>query len=103
MLPQLIGQQITYKRMTVFKAIAEMRRISKVNGEFSFSFMTYSTDKRKSNGPRFISRARLSKQSREDQREMSDNMLNYVDLDTGRYRTCYQPLLMTFNGNTLIL
>lgn len=103
MSPLRNGQPTTYKQMTIFEAITEMRRISRANGEFSFSFMTYSHDKRKSNGVRYISRARLNKQSREGERELSDHMLNYVDLDTGRYRTCYQPLLMTFNGNTLTL
>jgi hypothetical protein len=89
--------------MTVFEAITEMRRISKTDGEFSFSFMTYSRDKRHSSGVRYVSRARLNKQSREGEKELSDYMLNYVDLDTGLYRNCYQPLLMTFNGNTLTL
>lgn len=80
-----------------------MRRISKEGGEFSFSFMTYSITKRKSGGPRLVSRARLSKQSRADTVEQADNLLNFVDLDKGEYNRCYQPLIMTFNGNKLNL
>jgi hypothetical protein len=89
--------------MTVFEAITDMRQISKEGGEFSFSFMSYSLMKRTSDGPTFISRARLCKQSREDKKEQADNMLNFIDLDRGQFRHCYQPLLMTYKGNLLTL
>ena len=89
--------------MDVFEAITEMRNISKQGGEFSMAFMSYSLTRRKSEGVVFISRARLSKQANADKVEHADDMLNFVDLDRGEYHRCYQPLLMTFNGNQLNL
>ena len=89
--------------MDVFEAITEMRRISKKGGEFSMSFMSYSMKRRKSEGVVFISRARLSKQANAEKVAHADDLLNFVDLDRGEYHRCYQPLLMTFEGNQLNL
>lgn len=95
--------QLTMYDMKVFDAIKEMRELSKKGECFSFSFMSYSMTKGTSDGPVVISRARLTKQSDKKKVEQADNMLNFIDLDRGKFRHCYQPLLMTFNGNKLNL
>lgn len=89
--------------MKVFDAIKQMREISQKGGEFTVTFMTYSTEKRKSHGPRSISRARLTKQSSAEKVENADIMLNMIDLDRAQYLHVYQPLLMVFNGHKLNL
>ena len=89
--------------MNVFQAIDEMRRLSAEGKSFSFSFMSYSYERRKSDGIVAVNRARLRKQSRKENNRFADYMLNFIDLDTMEYGMCWQPLLLTFNGNELDL
>ena len=89
--------------MDVFKAIEEMRKLSERRESFSFSHMTYSIARRRSEGIVTVRRARLCKQSRKERNQYSDYMLNYIDLDTGHRHSCWQPLLLTFNGEELEL
>ena len=67
--------------MDVFKAIEEMRKLSERRESFSFSHMTYSIARRRSEGIVTVRRARLCKQNRKERNQYSDYMLNYIDLD----------------------
>lgn len=87
----------------MFRAIEEMRRLSELRIPFSFSYMSYSITRRKSEGIVSIRRARLCKQNRKERNRYTDYMLNYIDLDTGERASCWQPLLLTFNDNELQL
>lgn len=89
--------------MDVYAAIDEMRRLSARRESFSFSYMSYSIARRKSEGVVTVRRARLCKQSRRDRNQYSDYMLDYIDLETGERRTCWQPLLLTLNDTELEL
>ena len=89
--------------MDVYQAIEEMRRLSGLRIPFSFSYMSYSIARRKSEGVICIRRARLCKQNRKERNRYSGYMLNYIDLDTGERASCWQPLLLTFNDNELQL
>lgn len=80
-----------------------MRALSQKGKSFSFSFMSYSVTKAKSAGVVEVRRARLRKQSTEEQNKYAGIMLNYFDLDTNEYGQCYQPLLMELNGQRLQL
>lgn len=89
--------------MTVYQAIAKMRELTKAGRSFSFSFMSYSMDRRTSHGIVEVRRARLEKQSTTEQNRHADIMLNFFDMDLMENRRCYQPLLMTFEGQNLEL
>lgn len=89
--------------MDVFEAIAEMRRLSELKIPFSFSFMSYSLTRRKSEGIIEVRKARLAKQSRRNQSKYKNYMMDYIDLLTGERHTCWQPLLLTFNDHELKL
>ena len=89
--------------MDVFTAIDKMRRLSEEGQSFSFSFMSYSIARRKSEGIVTVSRARLNKQSRKERNCYADYMLNYINLDTLENGSCWQPLLLTFNNEELEL
>lgn len=80
-----------------------MRRCSECGENFSFAFMSYSYERRKSGGIVKIERARLRKQSRKENNRFADYMLNFIDLDTMEYGMCWQPLLLEFNGHELEL
>lgn len=89
--------------MDVYEAINEMRRKTEQRESFSFAFMSFSYERRKSDGIVKIERARLRKQSKKENNRFADYMLNFIDLDTMEYGMCWQPLLLEFNGNDLDL
>jgi hypothetical protein len=89
--------------MDVYDAIKQMRQLSAANKSFSMVFMSYSEERGKSNGVTEVLHARLRKQSTLDQDKNADLKLNYFDLDTSDFGSCYQLLLMEFNGVKLEL
>ena len=80
-----------------------MRQLSSENKSFSMVFMSYSEERGKSNGVTEVLHARLRKQSTVEQDKNADLKLNYFDLDTSDFGSCYQLLLMEFNGVKLEL
>lgn len=89
--------------MNIFEAIEEMRRRTEMRESFSFLFMSYSYERRKSEGVVRIEHARLRGQSRKEYNRFSDYMLNFINLDTMEYGMCWQPLLLEFDGIELEL
>lgn len=75
-----------------------MRRRSERGENFSFAFMSYSYERRKSDGVVKVERARLRKQSRKETNRFADYMLNYINLDTMENGMCWQPLLLEYDG-----
>lgn len=80
-----------------------MRRKTEQGECFSFSFMSFSYERRKSDGIIKIERAKLRKQSRKEKNRFADYMLNFIDMDTMEYGMCWQPLLLEFDGHELEL
>lgn len=99
----IIHCQLSIKKMTVYEAIDRMRELSRKRIAFSFSFMSYSIARRKSEGIVTVRRARLNKQSRKERNRYADYMLQYTDLDTGETASCWQPLLLELNGEEVEL
>lgn len=89
--------------MKVYEAIEQMRALSERGESFSFSFMSFSYERRKSDGVVHVERARLRKQCTKKQNRFADYMLNYYDMDTVEDGRCWQPLLLEFNGIELEL
>lgn len=89
--------------MDVYQAIEQMRMLSEQRIPFSFSYMSYSIARRKSEGVISVRHARLCKQNRKERNRYTDYMLNYTNLDTGEQASCWQPLLLSFNNNELQL
>lgn len=89
--------------MDVFEAIRQMKILTDKGETFSFSFMTYSIDKHVSHGIVTVEHARLRAGNRKDRTRYNDYMLNFVDMDTLENKTCWQPLLLEFNGQMLTL
>ncbi len=89
--------------MTVYEAIREMKELTDKGQTFSFSFMSYSIDKNKSHGIVTIEHAKLRASNRKERTRYNDYLLNFVDMDTFEEKSCWQPLLLEFNGKTLDL
>ncbi|WP_209331560.1 hypothetical protein [Lunatimonas salinarum] len=89
--------------LTVYKAVAEMRRLSASGEEVSFSFTSYSESKQETHGIVEVRRARLRVRAIDHPVENGDLLELYTDLDTLEQRRFYIPTLMTFNGKLLKL
>ena len=89
--------------MYVYDAIKKMRELSSSGKCFQFTFMSFSEERGKSNGVTEVLHAKLRKQSTVEQDKNADIKLNYFDLDTSDFGSCYQLLLMEFNGEKLEL
>ena len=89
--------------MDLYQALREMRAISKAEGDFSFTFMSYNATKQSSEGVVNVRRAWLMKRERVEHHRHADIVETYIDLDTMQCRRFYQPLLMVFNGQKVTL
>ena len=89
--------------MNVYEALTEMRRMSEQDICFSFSFMSYNPTKGTSDGIVYVRRGVLRHREVKEHNRNADLIEAYLDLETGEPRRFYQPLLMTFNGQKLIL
>lgn len=89
--------------MDLYTAIDRMRELTRKGDSFSFSFMSYSESSASSKGIVDVSRARLRKRPSIHENKNAEIMEAYVDLDTGEAKQFYQPLLMSFNGQKIVL
>lgn len=89
--------------MNVFEAIRQMKVLTDKGQTFSFSFMSYSIDKNRSHGIVTVEHAKLRAGNRKERTRFNDYLLNYTDMDTLEDKTCWQPLLLEFNGIMLEL
>jgi len=89
--------------MDVYEAIRQMRAKSEQGETFSFAFMSYSYERGKSDGIVKVENARLRKQSTKDKNRFADFMLNYYNLDTMENGSCWQMLLLEYEGQELEL
>ncbi len=89
--------------MDLYEAIKEMRRLSAKGEEFSFTFMSYNSSAGISEGVVEVRRARLRKREKSCHHRDAEIVEAYMDLDTMQPRHFYQPLLMSFNGEKVVL
>lgn len=80
-----------------------MRELSKQGKSFSFTFMSWSESRGTTDGIIEVQNARLKNRAKEAD-YLNDEMIEeYIDLDIMEHRRFYQPLLMTFNNQSLLL
>ena len=89
--------------MDLWDAIKEMRRLSAEGIPFGFTFMSYDATARASKGVIEVRHARLLKREKQENHRDAEFVEAYLDLDTCQARRFYQPLLMSFNGQKVIL
>lgn len=89
--------------MTVFEALTDMRRLTKLGIPFSFSFMSYYRTNQSSSGIVEVSKAKLRKRGRVEHNENAEIMEEYLDLNTNQPKEFYQALLMSLNGQPVEL
>lgn len=90
-------------RMTVYEAIAHMRRNTADGTPFSLTFSTWDTQRHKSSGIKTIKQAVLRPAAKASDLENADYKLFIYDIEKQKDLICWQPLLMFYNGNKLKL
>lgn len=89
--------------MNVYEAIREMQELTRKGKSFSFSYMSYSYTRDVSHGIITVLHAQLLPSNTLQRNRFSDYMLRYRDMDTYEERSCWQLLLLEFNGKELEL
>jgi len=89
--------------MKLYDAIDEMRKLTVLRISFSFSFMSYNSHTRKSDGVVEVRTARLRKRVKKEHHRYAEIVEAYLNRDTGEPRYFYHALLMTFNGQIIEL
>ena len=77
--------------------------MSSENQPFGFSFMSCNLTSRTSDGVVTVRRARLLKRESVKHHKHAEIVEAYLDLDTMESKRFYQPLLMSFNGEIVVL
>ena len=87
----------------LYKAIAEMRKLTAQNIAFSFSHFTWDNHRQKANGLRTVKKALLRPASNTDDLSAADFKLFYMDMEFNKPRNCWQPLIASFMGKKVEL
>ena len=83
---------------TPFEALQRMRQLSECGVPFSFSFQSLSLKRMRTEGVKTVYKAQLRKGLRNDQSNLSHQLIAYVDLDQDSSPKFFHiPLLLTFN------
>lgn len=89
--------------MDVYEAVKQMRAKSERGESFSFAFMSYSYERGKSEGIVKVENARLRKQSTPEKNRFANYMLGFYNLDSMQNGSCWQMLLLEYEGQELEL
>lgn len=89
--------------MTVYEALRQMRQLTKDGKSFSFSFMSFNSTTKTSDGIIQVENAKLRKRTKKCFHRNNDIVEEYLDINTNLPRRFYQPLLMTFNDHIIEL
>jgi hypothetical protein len=82
------------------EAVARMKELTEQGVHFSIKFCSYSTKSGKSEGFKTVHKALLRKSLRNDQSDLSHQLIAYVDVSqpTDKNRFFHLPLLLQFNN-----
>lgn len=87
--------------MTIYEAIAEMRRLTKMGKTFSFTFMSYSLKRGTCNGVVEVHNARLRARNKTDFNQYAELQEEYININTGEPRRFWHCCLLSLNGQSL--
>ena len=84
--------------ITPYQAIKRMKELTELGITFSFSFCSLNTTTGKSSGIKTVASAQLRKSLRDDQSELSHQLITYIDVNQAHVnRQFHLPLLLKFN------
>ena len=86
------------KKIELWDAIQEMRRLSAEGETFSMKFRKWNRHTQSGGELVTINAARVRPQAWEESVSKADHKLFFTDTETGRALVCWQILIMEFNG-----
>jgi len=89
--------------ITLYEAIALMRKMTAEGEMFSFAFASYNRDTGRTQGITHVKRAKLRPAASGDSIKHAGFKLFYWDDYYQENRNCWQPLIMFFNNTKVIL
>lgn len=93
--------------MNLYKAVAEMKATAGTEGEFRIKYRKYNRDTGQGGDLVIVQRARCRPAPTSERVEHADHKLHFIDLDQSKpelmNRTCWQVLIVEYNGKALTL
>lgn len=86
------------KTLSLMKAMAIMRALSRDNVPFSFSFCSFNESSKSSEGEKTEKNILLASGYRRNQSDKHDILISFIRTETLERRQFYLPLLLSFNG-----
>jgi hypothetical protein len=84
--------------ITPYQAVKRMKELTELGIPFSFSFCSLNTTTGKSSGIKTVAVAQLRKSLRDNQSELSHQLITYIDVNqSDADRQFHLPLLLKFN------
>lgn len=82
----------------LFRAVEQMRDISRLGETFSLKFRTYNRQTGRGGRLVEIKNARVRPAARDEEINAASYKLFFTDTDTNQPMVCWQPLIVEFNG-----
>lgn len=93
----------TAPTIDVYRAIDEMKDISREGGTFSFKFRKWNRATCRGGDLVKVNKARLRPKTSDEEIAYSSYKLFFTDTETGLARVCWQMLIVEFNGRRTVL
>ncbi|MCM1450666.1 MAG: hypothetical protein NC102_00185 [Clostridium sp.] len=93
----------TKGKIDLFRAIEEMRAISRAGGTFAMKFRKWNRQTKSGGDLAVVPAARLRPRAADEDIANSSHKLFFTDTSTGLARNCWQALIMEFNGMSTVL
>ncbi len=91
------------KKIDLYKAVAEMKRITAEGGTFSLKFRKWNRRTKKGGDIAYIREAKLRPKPSDKTVQNASFKIFFSDIETGRELNCWECLLVEFNGMKTIL
>lgn len=85
----------------MYAALRQMRDLSDQNVPFTFSFVSCNLTRGTSDGVKVVKKGKLRRGFASDKSKKSSSLIGYVDVETGKNRWFYLPLLLSFNNQDI--
>nr|DAF27314.1 MAG TPA: hypothetical protein [Caudoviricetes sp.] len=95
--------QKTSKKIDLYEAIEQMKRISLAGGTFSIKFRKWNRQTHSGGDMVTVLAARIRPKAADEKIAHSSYKLFFTDTETGLARNCWQPLIMEFDGQRTVL
>lgn len=89
------------KSNLLFSSLSKLRQLSAANIPFSISYVSYSSTNNSSEGVKTVHNITLRTGLSSAHSDKAKSLIGYTELDTGKHRWFYLPLLLRINNQPL--